>query len=468
LRNINPICVIFSLDGFISYIYVYYYIDIKQIVVSIISGEKMIDIKMLVANPETFKTALGARGLNPDIVGKIIELDSQRRKLTTENDEFKRIRNESSKKVGMLKSKGEDATELMEETKQLGIRIADNNKNLDEIKVELDSIALTLPNTPLPDVPIGKTEAENVHVRTWGSPSAFDFEVKAHWDLGQNLDILDQERASKLSGARFTMFKAGAAALQRALINYMIELHTTKHGFSEVFAPVLVLDKTCLGTGQLPKFAGDMYKIEDEQLYLVSTNEITLTNMHSGEILKGSDLPIRYTGFALCFRKEAGAAGRDTRGLIRVHQFEKVEMVTLCKPEDSEKELQHLVKSASTVLESLELPHRVSLMCTGDMSGFSAAKCYDLEVWMPSYNNYVEVSSCSNCTDFQARRAGIRFKDAQGDQSRFVHTLNGSGLAIGRTIAAIMENYQTSDGRIRVPEVLKKYFTSDYIEGIIK
>lgn len=428
----------------------------------------MIDIRMLVAKPDEYKSALSSRGLNPEIVDKVIQLDTQRRKLTTENDDFKRIRNESSKKVGMLKSKGEDASGLMEETKLLGVKIAENDAKLDEIKDELDTIALTLPNTPLPDVPFGKSESDNIHVSAWGSPPTFDFEVKAHWDLGQNLDILDQERASKLSGARFTMFKAGAAALQRALINHMIELHTTRHGFSEVFAPVLVLDKTCLGTGQLPKFAGDMYKIEGEQLYLISTNEITLTNMHSGEILKGADLPVRYTGFALCFRKEAGAAGRDTRGLIRVHQFEKVEMVTFCRPEESESELQHLVKSASAVLESLELPHRVSLMCTGDMSGFSAAKCYDLEVWMPSYNNYVEVSSCSNCTDFQARRAGIRFKDAQGDQSKFVHTLNGSGLAIGRTIAAIMENYQTSDGRIRVPAVLKKYIASDYIEGIIK
>lgn len=428
----------------------------------------MIDIRMLVAKPEEYKSALSSRGLNPEIVDKIIELDALRRKLTTENDDFKRIRNESSKKVGMLKSQGEDATELMEETKLLGARITENDAKLDGIKDELDAIALTLPNTPLPDVPFGKTEADNIHVRTWGTPPTFDFDVKAHWDLGQNLDILDQERASKLSGARFTMFKAGAAALQRALINHMIDLHTTRHGFSEIFAPVLVLDKTCLGTGQLPKFAADMYKIEDEQLYLISTNEITLTNLHSGEILKGSDLPLRYTGFALCFRKEAGAAGRDTRGLIRVHQFEKVEMVTLCRPEESENELQHLVNSASAVLESLELPHRVSLMCTGDMSGFSAAKCYDLEVWMPSYKNYVEVSSCSNCTDFQARRAGIRFKDAQGDQSRFVHTLNGSGLAIGRTIAAIMENYQTSDGKIRVPGALKKYIASDYIEGIIK
>lgn len=425
----------------------------------------MIDIKLAVSDPNRLKKALESRGLQTAIVDEMATLDQKRKKLVQESDELKRLRNEQSKQVGLLKSKGEDASELMAKTKQMGERIAAIDQELDHIKSELDSIALTVPNLPEEDVPYGKSDAENVHVKTVGQPRVFDFEPKGHWDLGDALDVLDNTRAAKLSGARFNIFKGKLAALQRALISYMIDMHTREHGFKEVFAPVLVLDKTCLGTGQLPKFAQDMYKVEGEDMYLISTNEITLVNMHQGEILKASDLPVRYTGFALCFRKEAGAAGRDTRGLIRVHQFEKVEMVTFCKPEESGKELQHLIDSAGAVLEGLGLPYRLSLMCTGDMSGFSAAKSYDLEVWMPSYNAYVEVSSCSNCTDFQARRAQIRFKEGQGEGTKFVHTLNGSGLAIGRTMAAIMENYQEKDGRIRVPDALRGYLGFEFIDG---
>ncbi len=423
----------------------------------------MIDIKALTTNPQVFKNAIKSRGLDEAIVDEVMGLDKRRRELTALSDDLKRQRNEGSKKVGLMKAKGEDATGLMVETKALGDRIAQIDAELDQIKQRQDGIALTIPNLPLPDVPIGTSAQDNVHVKTVGSPRLFSFAPKAHWDLGADLDLLDNVRAAKLSGARFNVFKGELARLQRALISYMVDLHTKNHGFYEVFAPVIVTSKTCQGTGQLPKFAGDMYKIDGEELFLISTNEITLVNMHSDEVLKGTDLPIRYTGFALCFRKEAGAAGRDTRGLIRVHQFEKVEMVTFCKPEQSENELRHLVKSAGDVLEGLGLPYRLSLMCTGDMSGFSAAKSYDLEVWMPSYNNYIEVSSCSNCTDFQARRAAIRFKEAQGEPAKLVHTLNGSGLAVGRTMAAVMENYQKEDGTIEVPKVLAPYMGTDVI-----
>jgi len=426
----------------------------------------MIDLRLVTAEPKIFKDALKSRGIETSIVDTVVELDTKRRELTGESDEFKRKRNEVSKQIGAMKAKGQDTTEIQIQTKKLGDDIDRVDRQLDEIKNSLDSIALTIPNIPLPDVPFGASDADNIHVKHVGKPRDFDFEPKAHWDLGADLDILDNARAAKLSGARFNVLKRQLAKLQRSLITYMLDMHTTQHGFYEVFAPVLVTDKTCLGTGQLPKFAQDMYKIEGEEMFLISTNEITLINMHANEILKNTDLPIRYTGFALCFRKEAGAAGRDTRGLIRVHQFEKVEMVTICKPEDSERELQHLIHSAGSVLEGLGLPYRVSFLCTADMSGFSAAKTYDLEVWMPSYGRYVEVSSCSNCTDFQSRRAGIRFKEGQGEGAKLAHTLNGSGLAIGRTMAAIMENYQQEDGTIRVPEALIKLMGTDIISNI--
>ena len=422
-----------------------------------LARSKMIDIKNIETTADQLRTALKNRSMDSSSIDRIVELNTQRKELVKKGDSIKAERNEISKKIGALKASGQDASELMTRSSALANDVTSIDSQLNNIETELKSLALLVPNTPLPDVPIGFSEDENVVVRKSGTPRIFDFEPKPHWDIGTQLDILDNERAAKLSGARFNILKGDLSKLQRSLISYMIDIHTQKHGFKEVFSPVLVLSKTCLGSGQLPKFAGDMYKIEGEDMFLVSTNEITLVNLHSDEILPEESLPVRYTGFALCFRKEAGAAGRDNRGLIRVHQFEKVEMVTLCKPEESEKELQHLVSSAGDILDGLGLPYRVSLLCTTDMSGFSAAKTYDLEVWMPSYNKYVEISSCSNCTDFQARRAGIRFKEKQGKKSEFVHTLNGSGLAIGRTMAAIMENYQNADGTITVPPALVPY-----------
>jgi seryl-tRNA synthetase len=423
----------------------------------------MIDIKKIDTSSEQLKTALLSRGQDTSSIDRMVELNGLRKELIRQGDAIKAQRNELSKKIGQLKSQGQDASELMANSSQLATEVSQIDSKLSQIESDLNSLALVIPNSPLPDVPVGSSEADNVVIRQSGTPRTLGFDPKPHWDLGSDLDILDNERAAKLSGARFNVLKDGLARMQRALISLMIDTHTKNHGFKEVFAPVLVLSKTCQGSGQLPKFAGDMYKIDGEEMFLVSTNEITLVNMHSDEIIPEDKLPIRYTGFALCFRKEAGAAGRDTRGLIRVHQFEKVEMVTICKPSESEAELQHLVSSAGNILDLLELPYRVSLLCTTDMSGFSAAKTYDLEVWMPSYNKHVEISSCSNCTDFQARRAGIRYKEAQGKKAELVHTLNGSGLAIGRTLAAIMENYQNEDGSITVPKALIPYMGTDII-----
>lgn len=428
-----------------------------------LSRSGMIDIKNIDVTANQLREALKSRSMDSSSIDKIVELNSTRKELVKKGDLIKAQRNEISKKIGGLKSTGQDASELMAKSNELAQEVSEIDSQLGGIESELKALALLVPNSPLPDVPIGYSENDNVVVKTIGTPGEFGFEPKPHWDIGSQLDILDNERAAKLSGARFNIFKGDLAKLQRSLISYMIDMHTKKHGFKEVFSPVLVLSKTCQGSGQLPKFANDMYKIEGEDIYLVSTNEITLVNLHSDETLQEEELPIRYTGFALCFRKEAGAAGRDTRGLIRVHQFEKVEMVTVCRPDQSEAELQHLVTSAGDILEGLGLPYRVSLLCSTDMSGFSAAKSYDLEVWMPSYNKYVEISSCSNCTDFQARRAGIRFKEKQGKKSEFVHTLNGSGLAVGRTMAAIMENYQNADGTITVPQALVPYMGVDII-----
>ncbi len=429
-----------------------------------LARSKMIDIKNIETTADQLRAALKNRSMDSSSIDRIVELNTQRKELVKKGDSIKAERNEISKKIGVLKASGQDASELMTRSSTLANDVASIDSQLNNIEIELKSLALLVPNTPLPDVPVGFSEDDNVVVRTSGTPRTFDFEPKPHWDIGTQLDILDNERAAKLSGARFNILKGDLSKLQRSLISYMIDIHTQKHGFKEVFSPVLVLSKTCQGSGQLPKFAGDMYKIEGEDMFLVSTNEITLVNLHSDEILPEESLPVRYTGFALCFRKEAGAAGRDNRGLIRVHQFEKVEMVTLCKPEESEKELQHLISSAGDILDGLGLPYRVSLLCTTDMSGFSSAKTYDLEVWMPSYNKYVEISSCSNCTDFQARRAGIRFKEKQGKKSEFVHTLNGSGLAVGRTMAAIMENYQNADGTITVPQALVPYMGCQVIK----
>jgi seryl-tRNA synthetase len=425
----------------------------------------MINIKSIRENKDVIAKSLINRGLSASVVDEMSTLDQRRRAILQEVETLRSERNSLSKSIGSLMKEGKPVDDIKAKTKDIGSEIKKLDEEITDVEKKLDALLMSTPNTPLDDVPIGSDENDNVCVRKVGKPRVFSFKPKPHWDIATNLDILDNERAAKLSGARFNMFKGDLAKLQRSLISYMLDLHTD-NGFTEAFAPVIVNAETARGTGQLPKFADDMYKIEGEDQYLISTNEITLINTHSDEILSGDDLPIRYAGFALCFRKEAGAAGRDTRGLIRVHQFEKVEMVSFCRPEDSDQELDLLVESAEKILTGLGLPYRVSLMCTGDMSGFSAAKSFDLEVWMPSYKRYVEVSSCSNCTDFQARRAGIRFKDTQGDKPQLVHTLNGSGLAIGRTMAAIIENWQREDGTVDVPEVLRPYMGKDSIEGL--
>lgn len=422
----------------------------------------MIDIKSIREDKDAVAKGLTARGLSASIVDEMSQLDLRRREILQEVESLRSERNTVSKQIGALIKEGKPVDEIKARTKEIGSIIKRLDDELADVETNLNALLLSTPNTPHPDVPDGKDENDNVCIRMVGKPTEFPFTPRPHWDIGTDLDILDNERAVKLSGARFNMFKGDLARLQRSLISYMLDVHT-KNGFTEAFAPVIVNADTARGTGQLPKFADDMYKIDGEDQYLISTNEITLINTHAGEILSADDLPIRYAGFALCFRKEAGAAGRDTRGLIRVHQFEKVEMVSFCRPENSESELNFLVESAERILTGLGLPYRVNLMCAGDMSGFSAAKSYDLEMWMPSYGRYVEVSSCSNCTDFQARRAGIRFKDRQGEKAQLVHTLNGSGLAVGRTMAGIIENYQREDGKIDVPESLHPYMGKEVI-----
>ena len=340
--------------------------------------------------------------------------------------------------------------------KKVGDDIAELDNRIRDVEAKLRDAALMLPNMCDASVPVGADEDENVEQRKWGEPRQFDFDIQAHWDLGENLDILDFNRAGKMSGARFTVYKGLGARLERALINFMVDLHVDKQGYTEMMTPYMVTRETLTGTGQLPKFAEDMYHVEDTEYFLIPTAEVTLTNYHSGEILNEEDLPKYYTAFTACFRAEAGSAGRDTRGLIRQHQFNKVEMVKLAKPEDSYAELEKLTDNAEEVLRLLELPFRVITLCTGDI-GFGSAKTYDVEVWMPAQGKYREISSCSNMTDFQARRANIKFRRGPKGKPEFVHTLNGSGLAVGRTVAAILENYQQADGSVVIPKVLVPY-----------
>ena len=424
----------------------------------------MLDIKFIRKNPEVVREAIKKRGYSDENLDKFLELDKERLRIIREVEELKHELNIKSKEIGRLKSKGGDVEDLLKESKKLSDRIDDLDKKLKEVERELIDLALTIPNIPHESVPVGLDDKANVEIRRWGKPREFDFEPLPHWEIGKILDILDQERASKLSGSRFSLYKGLGASLERALINFMLDLHVKEHGYTEIFPPFLVRSDIMLGTGQLPKFGDDMYKVEGEDLWLIPTAEVPLTNLHKGEILSEDELPKYYTAYTACFRKEAGAAGKDTRGLIRVHQFNKVEMVKIVKPEDSYKELEKLVSEAEEVLKRLELPYRVVLLSTGDMSGFSASKTYDIEVWMPSYNRYVEISSCSNCTDFQARRMNTRFRRKESGRLEFVHTLNGSGVAIGRTTAAILENYQDADRSVRIPQVLVPYMGVERIE----
>jgi seryl-tRNA synthetase len=373
-----------------------------------------------------------------------------------EVEELKRRRNQASEKVARLKRTGADASEIIDEMKGVSDHIRGFDEELAAVEASISELLLGIPNIPHESVPTGRDDSENVEVRRWGQPRAFEFEPKAHWDLGVALDILDFERASKITGARFAIYKGMGSRLVRALVNFMLDLHTAEHGYTEVFPPFLVNAASMVGTGQLPKFADDMFKCEGLDYYMVPTAEVPVTNMYRGEILDGACLPVKHVAYTACFRAEAGAAGRDTRGLIRQHQFDKVELVKFVRPDTSYDELERLVADAQSVLEILGLPYRVTKMCTGDV-GFSAAKKYDLEVWMPSYGRYVEISSCSNFESFQARRADIKFRPAPGAKAEFVHTLNGSGLAVGRTIAALLENCQQPDGSIAIAKRLQPY-----------
>jgi len=415
----------------------------------------MLDAKMIRANPEAVDKILQKRGLT-GALDKFLALDEKRRELLGKVEELKNFRNTSSQQVGQMKKAGEDPTELMEKVHQVGNDIKEMDDQIKEIEIGIDGIMLSIPNLPHESVPVGPDESANVEVRRWGDPRKFDFEPLAHWDIGPNLDILDFERAAKLSGARFAVYKGWGARLERAIINFYLDLHTGKHGYQEILPPFMVNAECMLGTGQLPKFAEDMFKVEGREMYLIPTAEVPLTNLFREEMLEGVDLPKYLTAFTPCFRAEAGSHGRDTRGIIRQHQFNKVELVKLVAPETSYDELEKLTADAEEVLQLLGLPYRVVLLSTGDM-GFSSAKTYDIEVWMPSYNEYKEISSCSNCEDFQARRANIRYRPEPKGKVRFVHTLNGSGVAIGRTVAAVLENYQQEDGSVMVPEALRPY-----------
>ncbi len=416
----------------------------------------MLDLKFVRSNPDVVRDSLIRRGEATDGLDTLLAADEKRRAILVEVEELKRRRNAASEKVARLKREGADASEIIDEMKGVAERIRGFDEELAAVESTISELLLGIPNIPHESVPTGRDDSENVEVRRWGQPKEFGFEPKAHWDLGADLDILDFERASKITGARFAIYKGMGSRLVRALVNFMLDLHTQEHGYTEVFPPFLVNAASMVGTGQLPKFADDMFKCEGLDYYMVPTAEVPVTNMYRGEILEGACLPVKHVAYTACFRAEAGAAGRDTRGLIRQHQFDKVELVKFVRPETSYDELESLVADAQSVLEILGLPYRVTMMCTGDV-GFTAAKKYDLEVWMPSYNRYVEISSCSNFEAFQARRADIRFRPAPGAKTEFVHTLNGSGLAVGRTIAALMENCQRSDGSVVIPKRLQPF-----------
>ena len=423
----------------------------------------MLDIKRIRDDFENVKKAVESRGKGDYNIGRTIELDDKRRALLAEVEALKAEQNKASKEIPKMKKAGEDTTALMAEMKELSTKIAGLDEQVKAVQAELRDVLLGIPNTPNPDDPIGLDDSDNVEIRKWGEPRKFDFDFKPHWDLGTDLGILDFDRAAKLSGARFTVYKGAGAKLERAIINFFLNLHTEEQGYTEILPPFMVGRAAMTGTGQLPKFEDDMYHIPEVDQFLIPTAEVPVTNLLSDEIIDGAELPIYYTAYTPCFRKEAGSAGRDTRGLVRQHQFNKVEMVKFVKPEDSYDELEKLTNDAEEVLKRLGIPYRVIILSTGD-TGFSSAKTYDIEVWMPSYGRYVEISSCSNFEDFQARRANIRFRRDAKSKPEFVHTLNGSGLAVGRTFAAIVENYQNEDGSITIPEVLRPFMGCDKIE----
>lgn len=420
----------------------------------------MLDIKQIRQNPQVLIDALKNRNKDISVEGLLAD-DKQRRELLFRVEELKNERNTVSKQIGAIKKQGGDAAEIMEQMRKVGDTIAELDAQVAEIDERMNLFLMSTPNIPSEQTPIGKDETENVEQRRVGTPRTFSFAPKAHWDIGTDLRILDFDAAAKISGARFTVYRGLGARLERAIINFFLNEHVAA-GYEEIYPPYMVTRSTMTGTGQLPKFEEDAYKV-DKDTFLIPTAEVPVTNLYRDMILSAEELPIRHTAYSTCFRAEAGSAGRDTRGLIRQHQFNKVELVKIAKPEESYAELEHMTASAEHVLQRLGLPYRVVALCTGDL-GFSAAKTYDIEVWMPSYDRYVEISSCSNCEDFQARRAGIRFKRSPKDKPEFAHTLNGSGVAVGRTVAAILENYQNEDGSVRVPDVLIPYMGTDLIK----
>jgi len=415
----------------------------------------MLDIKRIRYNHEEVESLLKRR--NPNLsISCLLELDTERRKRLVESENMKSEQNKVSKQVPSMKKQGLDVSDTLKEMKDIAdkIRIIDDEIKCLDIRIEEE--LLKIPNVPNPQIAVGKTDRDNMEVRRWGESRNFDFEPMAHWDIGTKLNILDFERAVKIAGPRFSMFKGLGALLERSIISYMLDKHTVDHGFTEIAPPFMVNKESMIGTGQLPKFEDDMFKLNSKDYYLIPTAEVPVTNIFRDEVLDGAKLPMYMTAYTPCFRAEAGSAGRDTRGLIRNHQFDKVEMVMYSTPEDSYRQLEILTIFAEEILKDLKLPYRVVELCTGDL-GFSSAKTYDLEVWMPSYGRYVEISSCSNFEDFQARRANIRYRRSDNKKVEYIHTLNGSGLAVGRTFAAILENYQNEDGTVTIPEVLRPY-----------
>lgn len=421
----------------------------------------MLDIKLVRSNPDLVKAGMAKRGKNMDkYIDDIIDIDNQRREISREVEAMKAEQNRVSKLVPQMKKEGKDTADLFAEMKELSAKIKEADDRLSVLEEKQRMDLLNIPNIPHESVPAGVDDTQNPEVRRWGEPRKFDFTPKAHWDIGADLDILDPERAAKVTGARFHFYKGLGARLERAVINFYLDTHTS-NGYTEMFPPFMVNRASMTGTGQLPKFEEDAFRLTNDY-FLIPTAEVPVTNYYRDEILDGSKLPIKYCAYSACFRAEAGSAGRDTRGLIRQHQFNKVELVKFARPENSYEELEKLTHDAEHALQLLGLPYHVVTLCGGDL-GFSSAKTYDIEVWLPSYNAYKEISSCSNFEDYQARRASIRFKDDPKGKAQLVHTLNGSGLAIGRTVAAILENYQNADGSVTVPEVLRKYMGVDVI-----
>ena len=415
----------------------------------------MLDIKLFRENPQKIKDSLKRRKAE-DRVDEVIELDKKRRDLLYQAEQLKNQQNMVSKEIPVMKKEGKDVAPVFAEMKKLSEEVKNLDNQVRETEQQIEKIMLTIPNIANETVPDGDTDEDNVEIRHFMEPTKFDFEPKAHWDIGEDLDILDFGRAAKITGTRFTIYKDAGARLERAIINFYLNTHPEEHGYTEIVPPYMVHRNSMVGTGQLPKFEEDAFKVTGTEYFLIPTAEVPVTNMYRDQILSAEDLPIKHVAYSACFRAEAGSAGRDTRGLIRQHQFNKVELVKFTDPENSYEELEKLTHDAEHVLQLLKLPYRVVKICIGDL-GFTAAMKYDIEVWMPSYNRYVEISSCSNFEDFQARRAGIKYRKDPKDKPKFVHTLNGSGVAVGRTVAAILENYQNADGSVNVPEVLIPY-----------